>query len=328
MTPTKKMMTCFLPQWLLLLELFVSACGKAPDEDLTEEFSPSPFTVGTTAPLQLTVEPSEAYKLNNYKLENSKFSVSDCKSGFNSVPVIAKALRLYPGDYGCLVKLAEFEQDGETYLPSESDPFTTWLPGDTALFQSRQDPSKVIAVRLVHQVSSPLLPTDRVTYKIANLVKSDAQPISTVTEPVPKPSIMIDFAPQFKISSILLLGIDGDGKGRFQFELQCNVPMIGKALAARCGNVPLGALTYILTQDLWNGSPTVFEMVHLFSAGFKKISGSDVISPSKTKNGGFRTKSSRDKDVLIGPAPLSIKPKMLLILRNASGGFKTFRVGS
>ncbi|MEI8028005.1 MAG: hypothetical protein WCI18_16765 [Pseudomonadota bacterium] len=260
-------------------------------------------------------------------MQNSKYAVSDCKSGFRSQAVQGAPLMLYPGDYGCLVKLTEFVMDGDTFSPSDSDPFTTWLPGDSAIFQGRLAPSKLIAVTITSQVSSPLQAQDQVIYKIGILQGSGSQPISLETIVLPRPTLVADFAPQWKLTSMQLFGFSREGKGTYQFELQCKTRMVGSGLNSKCANVPLGELSYILVEDLWRGSPSVYEMTQLFSAGTRKISSSEVIAPSATKNGGFRTKAPRDKSALEGPVPLSHDSKMLLIIRNAKSGFRIFQLG-
>lgn len=301
----------------------IFACGNVVQQDSSDPSGPSTSMGLEPVSLNPTLE-----LVGRSTNENSKFAVSDCKSGYRSEAVQAALLRLYPGDYGCLVKLTEFDLDSETFSPSEGDPFTTWLPGDSAIFQSRLNSSKLITVTITSQVSSPLQHQDQVNYKIGVLEGLGSQPISVETIVLTRPTLAADFAPPWKLNSMQLFGFSREGKGTYQFELQCKTRMTGSGLNSKCAHVPLGELSYILVQDLWNGSPSVYEMTRLFSAGSRKISNSEVIAPSATKNGGFRTKSPKDKSVLEGPIPLSNDAKILLIIRNAKSGFRIFQLGS
>ncbi len=307
----------------LFVEMLLSACGNASNPDESSFIEPPISIQESPISLDLSFDLFEGSKV-----ESSKFSVSDCKSGYRTLPVGGSQLKLYPGDYGCLVKLAEFQQGGETFSPSDFDPFSTWLTGDTAVFQSRADSSKMMPVTITSQASSPLLPGDRVTYKIGGMIGINTEPISMQTAALPKPTLIADYAPQWKLTSIQLFGFNQEVRGIFQFELTCRARMVGKGLNSTCANVPLGELTYILVQDLWNGSPSVYDMTQLFSKGSRKITDQDVTAPSTSKNGGFRTKSPKDKDVLLGPPTLAPGTKMLLILRNAKSGFKIFQLGN
>jgi hypothetical protein len=264
--------------------------------------------------------------LEDQFMENAKFSVSNCKSGYSVEATSASTVSLYSGDYGCLVKLVEFSLNGEAFQASENDPFTTWLPGDQALFQSSVSPNKVMPVKVFKQVSSPALKDDYVQYRFGDLEKATSGAVSTGTVALNQPIITLDLAPQFKLKSGQIHGFDRDGRGLFQFELVCLSRLQGKALGALCDKLPLSQISYVLTEDLWNGRPTVYEMMQLFGSGGIKITSGEVVAPSRKANGGFRTKAAKDKEVLKSPGSLAGKSRLLLVLRGGSGGFKAIKV--
>jgi hypothetical protein len=314
----RKKVFAFLVVAQLLLTI---GCGESGNNSLNTPIRKEEVVVYQYAPAVLLLDNAE-----QDRLDDAKFSVSGCKSGFMKEASILSEIALYIGDQSCLVKLLEFRVDDETYIPSAEDPFSTWLSGDTAVFKSTFDISRAVQVKVEKQVSSPVQPKEIVKYQIGSLSSGESKTSPVQTIELPRPIVSIDTAPKFKLAQVNLLGFTREGKGQFQFTLECKSKLVGKGLNSKCGEESLGALSYVLVRDDWSGHPTVFEAMQLFSKDAKRVSVSDIISSSKNRLGGFRTKTAKDKDVLVGPRPITEVAKMLFILRNATGGFSIYQI--
>ena len=301
--------------------LLIIGCGENGNSRLVVPTRKEAVITYQNTPTVLLLDNAE-----QYRPDDAKFSVSGCKSGFMKEASILSEIALYIGDQSCLVKLLEFRIDDETYIPSAEDPFNTWLSGDTAVFKSTFDGSKVVQVKVEKQVSSPVQAKEIVQYQFGSISSGESKTSPIQTIELPRPIVSIDTSPKFKLAQVTMLGFTREGKGQFQFTLECKSKLVGKGLNSKCADEPLSALSYVLVRDDWGSHPTVFEAMQLFSKDGKRVSASDIISPSKSRLGGFRTKTAKDRDVLVGPRPITEAAKMLFILRNATGGFSIFQI--
>ena len=309
--------------FLVVAQLLTIGCGEKGNSSLNAPIRKDVVIGYQNTPTVLLLDNGE-----QYRLDDAKFSVSGCKSGFMKEASILSEIALYIGDQSCLVKLLEFRIDDETYIPSAEDPFNTWLSGDTAVFKSTFDVSKVVQVKVERQVSSPVQAKEVVKYQFGSISSGESKTSPIQTIELPRPIVSIDTSPKFKLVQLSLLGFTREGKGQFQFALECKSKLVGTGLSSKCADEPLSALSYALVRDDWSGHPTVFEAMQLFSKDAKRVSASDIISSSKNRLGGFRTKTAKDKDVLVGPLPITEAAKMLFILRNATGGFSIYQIES
>ena len=102
-----------------------------------------------------------------------------CASGYtSSATETDPSLLAYKFDRDCLAKLASFQINGVTYVPSAADPFTTGLAGDTAVFEDSTAPTNLISVKVVTQLDNPISGTEPVAYSFSQITKGDDENIA------------------------------------------------------------------------------------------------------------------------------------------------------
>ncbi len=253
------------------------------------------------------------------------FSVDGCSSGL-SYPSISEAdpsVNLYAGDNNCIAKLHSFGITGKTYIPRTGNDFVTYQVGEIALFENTIDPLDTMEIRVLEQLSSPLVSSDNVVFGTVN-IQQDANPHDVLyTQIASQGTVTSDANPMnYSIAETALSDINTSIKsGYYLFTLECrsNIKQKGKGNPWTCNENSIEATSYRLVEDTFSGVPcdinTISDCQQLFDGSEETIDMNTEFIPrsGKVTNGGFSTKS------LLGPDNLfsTTGPKMLLILKSA-----------
>lgn len=263
-------------------------------------------------------------------------SLTGCNSGLTGNNSSPTSLTVYTHDTSCLAKLSSFVLQSQTYLPSGtgSVPFTTWLAGDTAKFIGA-NANDVVTVKVVSQLSSPIVITDSVSYSFT-VIKTGTNNSSSITPSSNSVSLSVSGveAPNFKINSGGASYIDlvqtgpSARAGIFSFNLTCVVSgmttganpsynsfcpstVANGTIAGGDSGVDVGSSTNfsfkLIADPNGNGTLTLTQAQSAFSAGGDSTVtlSSGILSGST----GFTTGN------LTGPTPVASYPKLILILQ-------------
>ncbi|MBP6217099.1 MAG: hypothetical protein KA436_00770 [Oligoflexales bacterium] len=252
-----------------------------------------------------------------------KISIAGCASGLTGTATEADVnLKVYKQDRSCLGKLTEFVYLTKTYKPKTGSDFTTWLAGNTAVFENTSDPNPNdrFSVTVLNQLSSPTAVADTIQYRFSYITvgATDAAPnvlAKTTVGESHTVSIPGQNPPNFNINLVTFPGISATGgSGQFVFKMTCNVAMVGDV----CDGVNLTEITYKLIKDTYSGSLFVQDAQTLFPTGQSTV----TVATDKhvTGNGGFNTVT------LTGPASIHQNPNMILILGANNLSFQYFNV--
>lgn len=250
-------------------------------------------------------------------------SLEGCATGYTSTAdENSTALEVYKYDRGCKAKLTGFTYGGRTYIPTLTDPFTTWDANDTATFDEAGFPgTNAVTVKVVSQLADPISGTEAIVYQFSELIKAGT---STIAESVLGDSHSMTVGsqdpPSFTIKSIAFVGVNANGGGQFDFVLECTADIgVGNA----CAGVNFSDTTYKLVEDTYSSTMVIGDADALFPAGESTITlPADRVAPgaSGTTFGGFQTTT------LDGPDQMALNPNMILILQSGDMSYQYFNI--
>ena len=254
----------------------------------------------------------------------TKFNISlgACASGYTAEANETKAaLNVYRFDRGCLAKLTSLEYGGIVYLPSAGVPFTTWLPGDSAIFTDGG--SNSIRVTVAAQLSNPVGTLDTVAYSFTEIAQGTDQVLEkNVVGSGKTMSVEGQAAPSFQVKSLSFTGITVAGAGQFSFSLECTQALTGSGVDSICKDLKLSQLKYILVKDTYSGTLNSTQAAALFASGSSSIALSEVRAAGSggMANGGFASQT------LVGPDQMHLNPNMILVIEGAAASYLYFNV--
>ena len=202
------------------------------------------------------------------------------------------SVNVYKYDRNCLAKLTSFTYDSATYTPSSSDPFTTWVEGDEAIFENTIDSNDLMYVSLVSTLSTPVVGSETISYSFASTLQG-ASSSGILQASIDSGANLIDGAqsePPFLIYEMRFTGITAQNAGEFEFTFECDASQVG----TDCDGVDLTDVSYVLVEDTYSSTPSHANAESAFSGGGTSIdTGSEKLDTGQggTTNGGFVTKS-------------------------------------
>ena len=305
-----------------LASTFIVACGPVL-ESVGLESDDEKAAVADAELLSLDVNVEE--EAQGFALAAaSKFNISlgGCASGYTAEANETKvALNVYRFDRGCLAKLTSLEYGGIVYLPSAGIPFTTWLPGDSAIFTDGG--SNSIRVIVSAQLSNPVVAADTVAYSFTEIVQGSGQVFEkNVVGSGKTMSVDGQAAPAFQVKSLSFAGITSAGAGEFSFTFECTQALTGSGVDSICKDLKLSQLKYILVKDTFDGTLNSTQAAALFASGGSSITLSEVLAAGSggTANGGFASQT------LAGPEQMHLNPNMILVIEGAAASYLYFNV--
>lgn len=254
-------------------------------------------------------------------------SLEGCVSGL-SYPTITNAnpsIDVYKFDQGCIVKLNNFVFNGITWVPSAGDPFSSWVTGDSAIFEDQLDPANTMSVVVNSQLDDPVSGTESVEYFFSEIVAGADQAIAkNIVGDAHALSVNGFAAPSFTIDAVSFTGMTAAGAGQFVFTLECSEAVTGSGATEACAGLLLDDVTYKLVPDTYGGVLTIADAIALFPSGESVVGGKLLAGEGGTINGGFTTVSGAG--VLISPDEMHNNPNMILILEAANTSYLYFNV--
>ncbi len=265
-------------------------------------------------------------------IENYVISISGCDSGMSGNSS-SETVKVKIKDTHCIAKLLSFNLSRQMYTLKGfgAVDFKTWLAGDTAIFQGK-DSSDLIKVKVVSQLSNPIIESDLVSYHftIANTKNKNSEIIGSAQAL----SIAGQEAPNFTINAegFSFVNINSAGAGEFSFTLTCSSGLMTEAkqagkttfcptlsggksgvdIYASTNSDPTSLFSYTLILDPQNGSKPGTLTTQQAQAAFAN---SDVFSvtladlnPSSTAASSFTTVP------LTGPGQMSVEENRYMIL--------------
>lgn len=234
---------------------------------------------------------------------------------------------VYKFDQGCLVKLNNFVFNGITWVPSGGDPFSSWVAGDSAVFEDQGDPANTMKVVVSSQLDDPVSGTENVAYLFSEIVAgADQQFAQNAVGDSHALSVGGQPAPAYGVSAMSFVGLTAAGAGQFQFTLECNSAVTGSGASLACEDTLLDDLRYKLVPDTYGGVLDIDQASALFPDLEKSIDAGDKLELGQggTANGGFITASG--VDVLTGPDVMHSNPNMILIIEASDASYLYFNV--
>lgn len=213
------------------------------------------------APISLSYQAPQSMNLERPNANSSTFiealklgitptnlivNIHGCASGYSqsAVKISSGMVNLYKGDRGCLVKLQSFTYGNTTYSPNgvNAVPFTTWLEGDTAIYQSISSETDLIKVSIEKQISSVFNLNDRIIYNFTEIQGNalNLTPLTTLFNPV-LVSESKD-ASNFHIVQARYVSTNSNGSAKFSFTLSC---------ADKCDINSLSSMEYAFIDDTY-----------------------------------------------------------------------------
>lgn len=296
---------------LLVSALLLVSCGLEPSDvkDSDKDNPNGNLNDSDLITVPMTMRDGSNQQLNLAAATAYSMHVEDCASGYTSTTATeaSAGLEVYQFDRDCLAKLKQFEFGGITYTSSagNASDFSTWLAGDTAAFG---DGTNSVSVRVVTQLSNPIVNTDVVEYEfsivlngavqtIAESVVGQSQTMTVGSDEAPNVDSATGAAVELALTSITALG-----EGVFTIKVECDLAMVGND----CDGVDATAWEAALVEDTLGG-------VANYSSGF--LDGLTYSSGS-TVDGGFETNGGWVSPALTGPATIHSKPNLILAIKN------------
>lgn len=257
--------------------------------------------------------------------EASKYSISldNCLSGYSSTSTeLNPSMQAYKFDSNCLAKLESFEFQGRTYIPSNSNPFTTWQVGDVAVFEDQVSPSNTFFVEVMATLSSPIVGAEEVYYEFyedtqlggnGSILEATigAQAVNAKGQDTP---------PDFSPITANFIGETPGGGFTLEFILNCNTVMVGDI----CGGVDLQDIRYILVEDIYGGSPSRGELKNIHASDVAIDLATEKLLPGEqnANNGGFKT--TVGLNILATPDDVANNKNMILSLEANGDSYQYF----
>jgi len=175
-----------------------------------------------------------------------KVYIDGCASGYSvgtaGAPVaITATVKLYNGDFTCLVKLASFTLGSTVYNATGTGAtnFTAWTAGSVATFSDNAGSAAAnqIKVFINTQVSSPLTTSSTVVYNFTDIAAGSTASVSqaNVSTAVPLSATGAQ-APNYSVSSSRYLSTTSGGVGNMSFTLECGSNVTGTTPDFTCPN--------------------------------------------------------------------------------------------
>lgn len=273
-----------------------------------------------TIPVQILDNASSGFSL----AAASAYTVSldGCATGYTSTAdESSTALQAYKFDRGCKAKLTTATIGGLVMIPTAGDPFTTWVAGDTAIFDEVGEPgTNAVLVRVVSTLADPVAGTEAVVYEFSEIILgadegilaatvSDAHSMTVASQP----------PPSFTIDAVAFVGVTAGGAGQFELTLECTSSI---GVSDDCEGVDMADITYKLVQDTYGGTLTLAQADALFPAGETVVAmPADRDAPGAVNpNGGFHSTT------IDGPNAMATNPNMIFIMQAADTSYQYFNV--
>lgn len=334
---------------LTLLLLFLFSCSEEQKFKEKENYALSAIEEDREL-VEISLKVSEASSLSLEGTSKSPsivdlpvVSVGGCQSGFRSErisPSARSTMSLYERDENCVVKLEQFEMGSKTYtvVGENSESFSSWLPGDRAVFQNVDNKEDVIDVFVKSQVSQKgLSASDIVIYTISNL---DEGTKSIISQAAASNAIPIALRggkiPSFSMKQARFLLINPDGSADLSFTLECEQTLEGSSPDYTCDGASLqDDLDYIFIPDIYSpGEISLEEAEDAFASNSPLSIGSMVLSPGSSDSygvslsyGGFYT--SESDPLKTGPSIYPDDTNYVFLMRRSNvegSGFLYFNV--
>jgi len=312
----EQIMRFFVAVSPLFASLFLMNCGpELANVDAGSEGSKVVFTENDLINVRVNVADTQfAFALAD--ATDYTIVLEGCISGLTgSANSTTNTLRAYKFDQGCLAKLTSFSIGLDTYVPSVGNSFTSWLQGDSAIFENSQDATDTLQVTVASQLSNPVATTDTISYGFSEVADGGTTNIAKETVSDSHAiTVSGEQAPPFSILGVRFVGITADGSGEFEFDLECDQALSGSGLTALCGSVVLSDIRYTLVGDSFGGVlPTAAQIAAALTAESRTIVAGEV-NGSMGSNGGFFTKTKASGFVLKGPATIANNSQMVLMV--------------
>lgn len=250
--------------------------------------------------------------------------LTSCLSGYTTTVTEANSdgLEIYNYDRQCKAKLTQFSANGRTYVPTIGDPFTTWQPGDSAIFDEVGEPGNVpIKMVVLSTLGDPVTSSDTVKYGWATIAEASTNAILWSTVGVSgEVQHLTNLPPSFSIRSIEFLGLTPGEGGQYRLVLECTGTI---GITNVCSLVDMSELDYKLVKDTYSGTIDKVAGDAIFSTpGTPVTLPTDRVAPgdSGTARGGFVTV------ILDGPDNLAANPNMLFVIRSYEQSFQFFNL--
>jgi len=258
-----------------------------------------------------------------------KMSLEGCASGlaYSNITEATPNVDVYKYDQNCLIKLNSFVFNGIEYIPSSGDPFTTWLAGDIATFEDKNNPQNKIRVLVSTQLDNPISGTEAVAYTFVEIAAGlDKQIAKQVVGARHELSVGGQDATPLTIAAVSYTGMTAQGAGKFVFTLECGSAVTGSAPNLSCNGTALSNLKYRLVKDTFGGTLTYEQAQALFDGSEQTVADADKlgVGAGGTTNGGFVTKSGAS--ILTGPNQMHLNPQMILIVQAGGASYRYFNV--
>ncbi len=250
-------------------------------------------------------------------------ALEGCASGL-AIASITQAnpnVSVYKFDQGCLIKLTSFTINGFTYVPSGSDPFTSWAAGDIATFEVSGSPSNNYKVVVGGQLNSPITGTEAVSYTFTQVAAGTDESIaSSVVGDSHALSVSGDDAVIMDIVGVTMTGMTASGAGQFDLKIECGSAVTGSSPNFACGAHTITDLKYRLVEDTFGGTLTAAQAAALFDGSESSIVAGDLLATATpgAANGGYTAHVQ-------SPNQMHAHPNMLYVIKSGAS-YRYFNV--
>ncbi len=280
-----------------------------------------------TVTIGISVEESNSLALA--AATSFSMSLEGCASGltYTALTEATPNVDVYKYDQNCLIKLNSFRINGIIYVPSQADSFTSWIAGDSAIFEESGNSSNSLQVVVSSQLGNPISGTEAVGYSFSQIVAGAG---STLAKSAVGASHALSVSGQdatpMTIAALSFIGMTAQGAGQFQFTLDCDQNVTGTAPALSCAGTSLDALKYRLVKDDFGGTLTATSAAALFNGNEPAIADSEklAVGAGGAVHGGFVTRSGAS--ALAGPNVMHSNPNMLLVIQVAGTSYRYFNI--
>lgn len=259
----------------------------------------------------------------NAPADGYEVQMTNCLSGYGATVTQANTdgIEVYTYDRGCLAKLTQFTYDSKTYYPTVGDPFTTWQPGDHAIFDEAGAPGTApFAVTIVSTLQNPVAETDTVIYRFSELLAGSSRSILWASIGASGQVSGPHSPPSYTIRSIELTGLSGAEGGQFKLVMECTSNI---GVTNECVTVNFADLDYKIVEDEYGGAPDSTACGTIFSSAGTSVTLPDHrVAPGDlgTTRGGFITA------VITGPANLATHEHLLFVIRSYGDTYQYFNI--
>jgi hypothetical protein len=215
---------------------FIAACD---DENVNLRTSGSQSTVDVA----LDVGAEEGFALANINVSAYTGSVRCAGPRPVELPIGDGAVQLVAGATGCIIKLASFTLDGQVFLPTATDGFSTYAMNDSATFVNN-DRSVVFKVRVASaQLPSPLIVPTNVQYQVTQGTEASGNvniTNSTISTTNANFSVGGSRTPELRLAAVKTVVFDATNIG-LTLTYECSTGIVGSGMTATCAGDRLNA---------------------------------------------------------------------------------------